>query len=760
MSSSGSDVAAGAGDATLDAAVQMHRAGKVERAAKAYREILQRDPQNPNALHLLGVTELQAGHFEEAVDLISGAVAVQPNTGVYHVNLAAALRSLRRIDEAIAEAEKAIVLDANLAAQGYHIAALAFVDAGQPQDAIDCWVKALEAKPEFAEAHLSIASLMDSMGKYFFAVTQQEYAENRSREWVQREPDSAQAHLLLGRSLEQGGKLDEAVAEYRAATRLLPHDATVFLALGKALHRQGQYDEAMTSLRFAARMNPKLADAHAAVGALLLSQSRPAEAAESFRAALALLPDHPEARAKLADALAQSGEIEQAVAEARAAVAAAPTSPAARSAFLRTLLLDPRVSADELLREHAEWDRQHGVAMRFAHDEHAKWERRIAPQLDEQNRPRPIDKTCDRPLRIGFVSPHFRRHPVAKMIIPLLEQIDRRQFAIFCYSDVITGDEVTDSVKRLSTVFRETSRFTDTQLALLIREDHVDVLVDLAGHGEGNRMPSFAQKPAPVQVTQMGYPFTTGLSAIDYRVSDEVMDPVATDHDSAHVETLVRLPRPSFCFRPWEPTPPRIEARPASQPITFGCVSDASRMSSAIVETWAKLMSAVPDSRLLVMSSTRDEEPLRARLVRLGIPQFRLTVVSAHEGTRYLDLFNTLDIVLDTFPFSGGTTAGDAAWMGRPTITLSGPLPPSRVAAVFLRSMGLNDLIASSHERFVEVAAKLANDRPRLEQLSLTLRERLAKAPICYSPDCAAAVMRFYRDAWRRFCESPEPQQP
>ncbi|MEA2734328.1 MAG: hypothetical protein QOE14_779, partial [Humisphaera sp.] len=564
----------------------------------------------------------------------------------------------------------------------------------------------------------------------------------------------APARMLLGRSLEQGGKLDEAAAEYRAAAKLLPHDATVFHALGRALYRQGQSDEAMTSLRFAVRMNPKLPDAHVTLAALLLSQGRAADAIESLRTALSLLPDHVEARAKLADALAQTGEIEQAVVAARAAVQAAPHSAAARSTLLRMLLLEARVTPEELFREHAEWGKIHGAAMQFAFDEHVKWERRTADEADETNRPVAIDKNPDRPLRIGFVSPHFARHPLAKFLIPLLENFDRKQFAVFCYSDAPPGganDEVTEDFKKLASTWRETARWTDTQFALLVRTDKIDVLVDLTGHGEGNRLLAFGQRPAPVQVTQFGYPFTTGLSAIGDRVSDEITDPPGA-LDALHSERLVRLAHPAICFRPWERTPARLEARHVSEPITFGCVNDAARLSLQTIQTWAKLMTAVPDARLLVMSSTRDVEATRARLTRLGLEPFRLIVVAPEQGTRYLDLFNQMDILLDTFPCSGGMIAGDALWMATPVVTLAGPMPASRGAALFLNSVGLDDLIAATPGQYIDLAAALANDRKRLEQLAHSLRERLVRSSVCDARACAAAMMDFYRDAWRRYC--------
>jgi predicted O-linked N-acetylglucosamine transferase (SPINDLY family) len=739
----------------LDAAVKLHQAGKVDRAAKAYREILEQQPNHSNALHLLGVTELQLGHFAEAVDLISRAIAAQPNTGVYHVNLAAALRAVGRIDDAIEHAERAIVLDPALVAQGYHVAALAFADGGQPQEAFDCWHKALEARPDFAEASLSIAMMADRLGHAYHAISQQEIAVRLGKAVVDREPENAPGRLMLGRALEFGGDLEAAIAEYRVATRLLPHDATVFLALGKALIKRGQHEEAMTALRFAVRMNPRLGDAQAVLGSLLLSQGRASDAVDALRTALSLQPNHPEARSKLADALAAIGEVEQAVAEARAAADAQPASPSAHSTLLRTLLLDGRVTPQQLFDAHVEWDRRHGRSMARVMAEHAKWEQQSGIRPGGENAAK-LDTSPDpdRPIRVGLVSPHLHGSPLAKLLVPLLDGMDRAQFHVIAYSDSPVDDSVAAHIKRRCAGWRETYALTDLRLSLLIREDLIDILVDLTGHGDGGRMTTFAQKPAPVQVTTLGYRFTTGITSIDWRLTDEIADPPGGD--AMYVEEVYRLPagRPPFAFRPWENTPTRLENRSPREPVVFGCVSDVACISPPTIAAWSQLLRRVPDARLLVMCSTRDDERLRQRLVAGGIDSARLVVVPREEGRAYLDFFNRIDVALDTFPSSGGTTAGDCLWMARPMVTCATALPASRTAAVLLEGVGLGDLIADSPEAYVDVAAKLASDRERLTSLAGTLRETLAKSPPCNPLAAAAAVGQFYRDAWRRYCQS------
>src|SRR5689334_19278377 len=243
----------------LESAVKLHQAGQIKQAAAAYRDILERGPDNPHALHLLGVTFIQTARLDEAARLIERAIALQPNIGTFHLNLASAYQCLRQVDDAIAEAEKAIALDPKLAAQGYHIAGLAFGDAGQMEDAAYCFEQAIAADPDSAESNFMLAIALDRLARLDARVPPFERARRLAQEWAAREPGSGPAHVLVARIQQQEGKLDEAVAEYRTATRLMPDDPTLFYSLGQVLQHQGKRDDALTCFQLALRLNPRYA---------------------------------------------------------------------------------------------------------------------------------------------------------------------------------------------------------------------------------------------------------------------------------------------------------------------------------------------------------------------------------------------------------------------------------------------------------------------------------------------------------------------
>src|SRR5439155_27231247 len=281
---------------TLDSALKLHQTSQIASAPTTYRRLLETNPDNPQALHLLAVTFIQSAQPDEAARLIERAVALQPNAAAFHLNLAAAYQALRRIDDTIAEAEKAIALDPSLAARGYQLAGGAFGEAGQLEDAQYCFERAVEADPSSAEAHLMLAISLDRQGRNDEGAVQFDKALALAQQWVAREPENGEAQVLLARIYQQGGNLSEAVATFRAATRLLPGDPKVFYQLGQVLGYQGKRDEALTCFNLALRLSPRYADAHVAVGHCLGRQHRPGEAAKSYRTALELSPRNGEAQ--------------------------------------------------------------------------------------------------------------------------------------------------------------------------------------------------------------------------------------------------------------------------------------------------------------------------------------------------------------------------------------------------------------------------------------------------------------------------------
>jgi protein O-GlcNAc transferase len=730
-----SQSSAPASSSPLQAAVELHQGGQVAKAASAYRRILEAEPNHPQALHLLGVTFIQAARPGQGVELIERAIALLPNVAIFHLNLASAYQALRRIDDAIGEAEKAIALDSTVAAGGYQIAGLAFLDGGAFEDAAYCFEKSIEADATSAEAHLMLAIAVDRLGRVQEGVAAYNKALDIAQQRVARNPSDGAAHRLLGRIYQQAGKIEEAVGEYRAATRLSPEDPTLFYSLGQTLQQEGKRDEALTCFQLALRMNPDFADAHIAVGHILDRQQRPAEAIVSFKTALALSPLYAEAHGALSAALTHCGQIDEAIESGRKAVSLNPGSPGVHSSLLLTMHYSPRFTPQELFEEHREWGRRHADALAAS----------ITPHTNQRD-PEKI-------IRVGFLSGDFKAHPVAKFILPVLENHDRSKFVFACYSDTEVSDDLSAKMKSASGAWRRVVSWSDQRLADQIREDQVDILVDLMSHTGLSRLLTMARKPAPIQVTQFGYPGTTGMLTVDYRMTDALADPPGQT-EAFSTEKLARLPRVAWCYRAYEGEP-RIEDRKTTDPVTFGSVNNIAKLSADTLTTWGKLLRAVSDARLVVLATSREIDRTRDLLVNHGIDPTRLTILPRAPVAKYMDLFNLFDVALDPFPYNGGVTSCDAMWMGVPIISLAGSTYVSRQGVSLLTNVGLPDLIARDADDYIAVAAKLAADRERLAHLRLHLREMMRTSPICDYAGYTRELEGFYRTAWRKYCQSP-----
>ena len=509
--------------------------------------------------------------------------------------------------------------------------------------------------PDAAELRSNLAAVLRSLGRHREALDHAAAA-------VRLDPRSAQAHNNYGVALEQLDRVAEAAAAYRTAVALRPAYAEAHNNLGNALRKLGRFNEAVASHRESVRHRPA----------------------------------YPPAYNGAAQSLRELGRLDEMIAARRAHLASAPASPAAHSALLYSLHYHPDYDRALLFNEHREWDRRHGVP-------------RAA-----QTSPHPNNRSPSRRLRVGFVSPDFRQHTVTRFVGSAIESPDRDSFELLCYSDTDRPDETTARLRASSQLWRDTRTLSDERLAALVREDRVDILVDLRGHGAGNRLPVFATKPAPVQVSMVGYFDTTGLAAMDYRVTDAVQDPEPSA-DAFHSERLIRLPGGCWCYTPDGDEPP-VGPTPVLRNgyVTFGCLNKLIKINSKVAAAWSRILEAVPGSRLAVAAA--GGEAARAHLTSLGLPPDRLDVFTkAPDRQGYLNRFNRIDIALDPFPFNGITTTCDGLWMGVPAVTLCGETSVSRAGASILTNLGLPDLVADDVSAYAEAAVSLALDTARLD---------------------------------------------
>jgi protein O-GlcNAc transferase len=369
------------------------------------------------------------------------------------------------------------------------------------------------------------------------------------------------------------------------------------------------------------------------------------------------------------------------------------------------------------------------------------------------------DRNLERRLRIGYVSPDFKTHSVSYFIESLISSHDRRQFEVFCYAEVPNPDNKTDHLRKLADGWRSIVEMAMNDVVDCIRGDGIDILVDLTGHTANNRLQVFTKRPAPLQVTWLGYPNTTGLSAMDYRLIDAITDPEGPG-DDLHSEQLVRMPNGFLCYTP-DVEAPSVKVPPALSNgiVTFGSFNNLSKITSSTLSAWARILEATPNSRLLLKNFSLADAQTRQRYLALfaerGINTKRvefLNYIPSKSG--HLESYNRIDISLDTFPYNGTTTTCEALWMGVPVICLRGDRHAARVGASILTRVGQPDLIAETVDDYVAVAGALAKDQVRLTTLRRSLRPTMAASPLCDAQGFTLDVETAFKNMWREWCES------
>jgi protein O-GlcNAc transferase len=559
-------------------------------------------------------------------------------------------------------------------------------------------------------------------------------AEQIYREILNESPADSDALQMLGMLCLQSQRKGEALTLLRKSVELNPAAPDGHYHLGLALLESGKLDLAITSFSRAIALQPDFTEAYNNLGIALKKSGKPLEAINIYRKA----PGKPPAELlnNLANALLVIGDADIAIAEFRRAIALQP-SPVFHSNLLLAMHYSDKINPDEIFREHLEWNRRYAPPGK---------PRIIPPQTDP-------DK--NRKLRIGYVSPDFRAHSVAYFLQNVLNDRDAELFEIFAYSDAAEEDEITATIRGQVDHWQTIAGKSHAIVAELIRADEIDILIDLAGHTEGNRLMVFAEKPAKVQITYLGYPDTTGLGAMDYRVTDALADP-PTISDRLATEKLIRLPG---CFLSYCPptNAPDVSPSPAARSgrVTFGSFNSLAKLSDTAITLWANILKAVPTSRLIIKSETGLQEPLsRDRLLgkftAAQIDPARLEISGAVPTLReHLDFYSRVDIALDSYPYHGTTTTCESLWMGVPVISLAGQTHASRAGVSLLTNLGYPDWIARSPDEYVQIAATLAADLHQLPELRKSLRRKLTQSAIFNGQQFARNLEKVYRDISR-----------
>jgi predicted O-linked N-acetylglucosamine transferase (SPINDLY family) len=584
--------------------------------------------------------------------------------------------------------------------------------------------------------------------------------------------DHADAVHLLGLTEFSKHRFEEAIELIRRAIELEPGEAQYYASLGLVLAESGDYAAAIASYRDSITREPGFAEAHFNLGIAYRCADQPDEAIASFAKALELKPDFPQALNGRGDVLRSLGRLDEAVDCYRRVLQVDPANLEAHNNLGVTLkdlgrLGEAIASLEQAIQLHPDCGVLHSNRLYSLHfreqddpqsilQAHLQWSKQIAAPLrpsmpQHLNHPDP-----DRRLRIGYVSADFREHCQAMFTIPLLSRHDHHQFEIFCYSGVIKPDAVTRQIESYAHVWREIASLSDDELAGLIRQDHIDVLIDLTQHMGKNRLLMFARRPAPVQVAWLGYPGTTGLAAMDYRLTDPYLDPPGVG-DANYSEQSLRLPETFWCYDP------RAEIEVSSLPsdengfITFGCLNNFCKVNDQTLSLWARVLDAVADSRLMLLAPRGEA---RSRVLKtLSVDPARVLFQDFQPRAEYLEAYHAVDLCLDTFPYNGHTTSLDAMWMGVPVISLFGKSAVSRAGLSQTSNLGLSYLAARDADEFVSLAVHLAGDRERVRRLRATLRDRMIASPLMDAPRFARNVESAYRQAWRIWCRKQAIQR-
>ena len=750
----------------LNAALAHHQAGRLADAKALYAKILSAQPKHADALHFMGLLACQLGQTQAGVALMRESIGAHPSP-IYHNNLGNALRDAGELDEAIDAYRHAIAAKPDYA-EAHNNLGNALREAGEAAQALGSCARAIELKPGYAEAYNNLGNALKDLGELAAAAASYGKA-------IAAKPGFAEAHLNLGHVCKAQGHADAAIECYRASIAAAPQLAAAHDSLAGILLARGDVEAALGSYRRVTALQPDSVQAWNTLGNVLNGAGRVGEAVPCYERAIAQQPDFADAYHNLANALRRMGFAQRALDFARQAIALRDDTPsfhnnlgtiladlnefdAALECYRNALALNPDFGESHTCvlfgqsyisnwseATHLADARFFGERMAARAQPFAKW-----PTLADGPRPQ-------RPLRVGFVSADLRKHPVGIFLECALAQLDRSRIEPVAYSNGLQSDEVTARLRPLFAHWQHVAEMDDAALAQRIHDDRIDVLVDLSGHTGRNRLPMFAWRPAPVQISWLGYFATTGMREIDYILGDPHVLPAG--EESQYVERLWRLPDCYLCFTlPSDPIEPSALPALSNGYVTFGCFNNHKKLNDGVVATWSRILHAVPASKLLLKNHQLNEPLIRrdtlARFAAHGIDQDRLLLEGPSPRDQYFAAYHRVDLALDPFPYPGGTTSVEGLWMGVPVLGRHGDRFLAHLGEMVLQTIGLPQWIARDDEDYVARAIRYATDLPALSALRSELRERVVRSPLGDAPRFASHLADAFEGMWAARCDT------
>lgn len=701
--------------------------GQNQQALQLVTDALQSRPNYAEAFANRALLKLRGNDMVGALTDAEKALSIKPHMGQLWGMVGSIRYQLKDLPGAMKALEKAIDYESDNVAHLLHLGELKR-QAGEMQATIVLLEKAVAIAPDNVGAWVNLGKALQHAGR----ISEAQAAYARA---LEIEPKQAEVAANLGNTLQALGRLDEAAASYRRALQIKPDLAEAHSNLGVALRALGRLDEAEVSLRRALEINPNFAEGHYNLGKALQGLERNDEAIACYQRTLVIKPDRAEAHNNLGTALKDLGRLDDALASLRRALQCKPDYALAHSNLLFILNYHPDKSAEEIYAAYQEYDQCFGLPYR------SKW-RDHSNNLERQRR-----------LKVGYVSPDFRKHSTQHFLEPLLSQHDRNTVEIYAYAELTQEDEVTARYRGYTDHWVSTRGMSDDALAERIRADGIDILMDLAGHTAQNRLSVFARKPSPVSVSWLGYGYTTGLTAVDYFLTDETSAPKGSE--GLFSETPWRLATPGFAYSSAKGMG-EVGPLPAAGQgcVTFGTLTRAVRINHRTIRVWSEILKRVAGSRLVIDSCNfadcPAQEGLAAKFAAHGIGRERLDI-GFHSPP--WDVLRSMDIGLDCFPHNSGATLLEALYMGVPFVTLAGRPSVGRIGSSILKGAGHQEWIARTEDEYVEKAVALASDLPALACLRAGLRTEIESSPLMDEAGFARKVEAAYREMWVKWCE-------
>lgn len=707
--------------------------GHYQAAQASYQQALALAPEAAELHRKLGDLHVLLNRPDAAMRSYAAALQSEPGNAMAHGGMGNVLFRLDRNAEAAISYRKATAQPTALATH-YHGLGLSLHATGQTDEAEQAYRQAIAMDATMAAPMLHYADLLRETRRPEPAIAVYQAA-------LLLEPDNINTLNNLGMAFQDSGQVEQALASFRQILQLQPDNAVTHNNIAAVLNDMGQPAAALESCRHAVKLGPKSASAHLNLGTCLMELSRLDEAVKSFETVIRLDPKNRRAYVNISSTLARLGRIDQAIAISRTAIKINPDWDELHSNLLFYLTHSQDADPRSLFSEHLQYADHFEAPLRASWPVHGN------------------TRDPERRLRIGFVSADLYNHAVANFITPVLEHLAQSpHLQIFVYANSFHDDAVSRHLHGLVSVWRQVEKLTHGELAQLITSDAIDILIDLSGHTGFNRLPALARKPAPLQATWIGYPGTTGLQAVDYYLTDRYYSPPG-ELDDQFTEKLVRLPA-SAPFLP-SPDAPPVSPAPAlaNGHITYGSFNRASKLNRATIARWCALLRRVPDAKMVLaaMPNQHTNDTIRAWFVSEGIDAGRLTFHPYGNMRDYLALHATVDVCLDTYPYTSGTTGLHALWMGVPTLTMVGPTLPGYVTASMLAHAGLSDFIAYDEEEFFRKGCQLARNPGVLAELRPQMRERMSNGANGQPGLIAKGLELAFRKMWRTWCAGTAP---